>query len=188
MKILIAPHDDDAELFAAFTCLRERPLVVVCTDSIIQQSRGLPVDAAQRHLESLGALAELWVKPVFLNIPDTLPVIQMQNAAVDKLAKLYADLGVTEVWAPAFAHGGHDHHNSIAVAAGIVSPHLIKRRYLTYANGRKQTDGEKVMPDVGDYIARKLRALTHHRSQMNLDPRMGCWSHFLGGLEEYYER
>ena len=32
MKILLAPHNDDEALFAAYTIMREHPLVIVVTD------------------------------------------------------------------------------------------------------------------------------------------------------------
>lgn len=187
-KLLIAPHDDDAELFAAFTCLRERPVVVVCTDAIVQWERGLPVTAELRHTESRAALAELFVHPIFLGIPDTATFFDMYKQACAEFEKLKAGNRIESVWAPMFAYRGHDHHNAIALAASVVFGLQMKERYLTYANGAKQRDGKKSMPAEGDWISRKLRALSHHRSQMNLDPRMGCWPHFMGDLEEFYGR
>jgi len=33
MKLLLSPHNDDECLFAAYTLMREKPLVIVVTDS-----------------------------------------------------------------------------------------------------------------------------------------------------------
>jgi hypothetical protein len=36
VKLLLAPHNDDETLFAAYTCLRERPKVVVILRSFVR--------------------------------------------------------------------------------------------------------------------------------------------------------
>jgi hypothetical protein len=40
VKVFLSPHHDDETLFGAFTLLRERPLVVIVTDSYVQFNRG----------------------------------------------------------------------------------------------------------------------------------------------------
>ena len=39
-SIFLAPHNDDEALFGSFTIIREKPLVVIITDSWIQPNRG----------------------------------------------------------------------------------------------------------------------------------------------------
>lgn len=60
MKLLISPHNDDETLFAAFTIMRERPVVLVVFDSEVQVLRGFAdCDAVTRRNETMHAMAEL---------------------------------------------------------------------------------------------------------------------------------
>lgn len=190
MNLLIAPHDDDAELFAAFTCLEKKPLVLVCTDSHVQRLRGFPVSADGRHEESRKGLAELGVTPLYLGVPDDLDPETMGKAmhrAIEALIKPGGALeDVTDVWTPYRCLTGHAHHNTATNVAKSFWDDKIRDYYLTYDRLGKQMSTRRVDPLSGDWIAAKLRALSHHRSQMNMSPGMGCWPHFLGGLEEYY--
>ena len=176
-KILVSIHNDDAALFAAFTCLRERPLVVVVFDGYNQAARGLPVTWQQRREEDTAALRELGCYVEFLAFPDDVPVqAQAVTAAIQ-------NFGPTEVWAPARETDGHPQHNLVAVACDSLP---VIDRYLTYTGAGKSTSGRPVEILDGEWIAKKLRALSCYRSQMNLDPRMGCVAHFCRGLYEYY--
>ena len=60
MKVFISPHNDGECLFGSFTIQREKPLVVIVFDSVVQVMRGHPeCDAVTRREESLRALEEL---------------------------------------------------------------------------------------------------------------------------------
>ena len=56
MKLFLSPHPDDETLFGAFTLMREKPLVVIITDSYIQQNRGENITPQQRFQESVNAM------------------------------------------------------------------------------------------------------------------------------------
>jgi len=66
-QILIAPHNDDEVLFAAYTLMRNRLHVVIVTDSYIQEERGdIGCDAETRRQESIKACALLGCSVSFL--------------------------------------------------------------------------------------------------------------------------
>ena len=70
-KILFAPHNDDEALFTSFICMREKPLVVIVTDSWKQFNRGeKDITAEVRRNESVEAMKILGCQVVFLGIPD----------------------------------------------------------------------------------------------------------------------
>ena len=65
--LLLEPHHDDATLFAAYTCLREKPLVVtVLSDSRTQAG----VTGAEREAESVAAMEILGCERVSLGFTD----------------------------------------------------------------------------------------------------------------------
>jgi hypothetical protein len=93
VKILIDPHGDDAALFAAYTCLRERPLVLVPLLSVPEEE----VDVAMRHLgcvwqrcplQELGAFTADEVFAPALEV-DGLPE---HNLVANMISKLYGEV------------------------------------------------------------------------------------------------
>ena len=62
MKLLLSPHNDDECLFAAYTLMREKPLVVIITDSDAHLVEG--ITAHQRREESRRAV-NCWVCRLF---------------------------------------------------------------------------------------------------------------------------
>jgi len=68
MKLLLSPHNDDECLFAAYTLMREKPLVIIVTDSDAQLAEG--ITAQQRREESIRACELLSVPVVFLGLKD----------------------------------------------------------------------------------------------------------------------
>lgn len=186
MNLFLSPHNDDETLFGALTILRERPQVCVVFDSYVQPSRGIPgCDCDIRREETFAALRELTGTPgaSFLGYRDD------RGCPVDHLAiELYERFGnAKRVWAPAFEVGGHDQHNLVALAADKAFAGKEVIHYLTYQRGKgdKSRGGTEVLPRSGDDIARKLRALACYTSQMQMDPRLGCWPWFMGDLKEY---
>lgn len=193
MKLFLSPHNDDETLFGALTIMRERPTVCVVFDSYVQPSRGIPgCDAETRRAETCAALRVLtedrdagWpvVAENFLGLRDDGPMTSVVIASY--LVEAYRHLNIEQVWAPAFEEGGHDQHNLVAQAADPAFPGKVKH-YLTYTRpGGKSRHGYEVMPRSGDDIARKLRALACYTSQLQIDPRLGCWPHFMRDLSEY---
>lgn len=188
MKLLIGTHDDDIELFAAFTAIREQPTVMICLDSRTQVIRGLPnCETHIRRKESLEGLADLLKHRCDLIEcavwDSSAPADIEQNLRVKWRSLPTPD----QVWAPAVEAGGHHHHNLVGKLAAETWPGRVTH-YLSYTGRGKSTGGIPVKIEDGEWIARKLRAMSRHVSQMNMDPRMGCWPHFVRGIEEYYQR
>lgn len=183
MAIFVAPHNDDETLFGAFTILREKPLVVIVYDGHLQADRGLPVTWHERRAETSSALNILGgATACFLGIPDNDPGV---TPAMIR-AKLLETLGKIDetVFAPAWEFDGHEQHNLVAEAIEDASN---VRRYLTYTrHAGKSTGGRPVPIGLRGWIPRKLAALACYQSQFDLDPRMGCYPHFLRSQEEYY--
>lgn len=180
MKLLISPHDDDHALFGAFTCLREHPILVVVFDGHVQQKRGLPVSWQERALETAIAADILECSRVVrLGFSDAGPLPSPQEV----LDAIHSQVSDIDHWyLPAEEEGGHDQHNLVAQ----IVPVRNCTRYLTYTTKGKSTSDNPVKILSGTMIAQKLQALSVYQSQMNLDPRMGCWQHFLRDQTEYY--
>lgn len=183
-KILLSPHDDDVALFCAFTALIERPQVVVVFDGYVQADRGLNITAQQRARETENACKVMGLDPpmrLWLRDNDaTVTTQRIADRLRDRLSS-HLDDGINDVerWmVPAWEEKGHHQHNLVAQLGGQV-------RYLTYTTEGKSTQGKLVLPPHGEAIAIKLRAMACYLSQMTLDPRCGCWPHFLRDLNEY---
>lgn len=191
MKLFLAPHNDDETLFGAWTVLRERPTVCVVFDSFVQPSRGVEYcDAETRRIETERALRVLTGDPDIDGMEVPLEFLGLSDAATHHAVALGKILmarfpDVRRVWAPAYENGGHDQHNVLADAAELAFPGKVTH-YLTYTRtGGKSRGGTEVLPRSGDDIARKLRAMACYTSQLQLDPRLGCWPHFMRDLSEY---
>lgn len=196
MKLFLSPHNDDETLFGAFTIMRERPEVCIVFDSFVQPSRGISgCDMLIRRRETVRALSALtlmldWhgaiknqaVEPRFLALSDEL------NYAPEALARClgtYRDVA-EEVWIPAVEPDGHLQHNLVGQVGLEVFSNAKVHRYLTYSRrSGKSRGGVEVLSRSGDEIARKLRALACYTSQLQMDPRLGCWPWFMGDLKEY---
>jgi len=180
VKIVLSPHNDDSELFASFTCIRENPLVVVVLRSFVQESRGTGITWQQRETETEAALAELgvsdWEQWEFRDDQPDWAAIR------DWLADRFPD--PEQVYAPAFDLEGHPHHNAVAEIAGALWPGRVTF-YSTYRNGRGRVPtGHPVRVEDGAWILRKLRALACYESQI-LEPSTG--HHFTAALDEWYQ-
>lgn len=188
LKLLLSPHNDDAVLFACFTLLCERPQVITVFDSYAQPARGLEYcDAETRRREDEAAMEILGLQPpVFLGVPDDLGVLEAAKIVEAKLQVLADTTEFEQVWYPACEERGHTQHNIVGLAASSLWSG-IGRRYCTYKRGAGKTRGEEVLPDHGHWLALKHRALACYESQMNMDPRMGCWPWFIDDLRESVE-
>lgn len=178
--VFLSPHDDDHALFGAFTCIREKPTVVVVFDSYVQKERGLPITREQRLSETDRACEQLGCKlPIRLGFRDTdLSVSPMKIWL--RLDEMAVGLSNRTIYAPADEPNGHPQHNMVSVAAGRDA---IK--YLTYTTAGKSTSPREVKIEDPRWIAMKLRALACYESQFL--PAAGCVEHFIGrSLQEYY--
>lgn len=179
MKILVSPHNDDESLFAAFTILREKPLVLVVFDSYVQPALGIPgTDAETRRNETRAACEILGVQCEFLGFRDDGTPGPMH------VKRLIQQHNPTQVWCPAYEEGGHDHHNLVAHACNGLPG--VEERYLTYRRGfGKSTSARKVAYEP-EWVGLKLRALACYRSQWH--PQTGCAPHFIDScLSEFYQ-
>ncbi len=173
--VFVAPHNDDETLFGAFTLLREKPHVIVCLRSMVQELRGCGITYRQREAETEAALRTLRV-PSWeqWEILDSEPDWELIGERLRRL-----DAG--HVFAPAFEDGGHDHHNTIAELAARVF-HGRLTAYLTYTHEKRSTNGQLV-PFESEWIELKLMALLCYRSQIL---ERSTRDHFLYPQYEYY--
>lgn len=158
MKLFLAPHNDDEALFAAFTLLRERPLVVVVTDSHVQFKRGDGITADQRWAETLAACQVLGCPAFRLGLrDDSLTEVEIRTA----LARFG---GFEYVYAPAM-QGGHAHHDMVCKAARAVFP--VRIEYCTYSvtRGSYANEGGRRIDPTAEERRLKLAALAAYTSQ-----------------------
>lgn len=179
-SLLLDPHGDDGALFAAFTILREKPHVIVCLRSQLQENRGTGIKAAIREAETSEALQLLGVTaweqwPIPDDKPDWVAVSRLMEQA-------RADLNPDRVYAPEFEVGGHDHHNAVAeIAARVFGPERVVS-YLTYVRGSARSDWAAEVEPEPDWIAAKHRALACFGSQIR-EPSTRPW--FMDSLREW---
>jgi LmbE family N-acetylglucosaminyl deacetylase len=164
VKLLLSPHDDDNALFAAFTCMRERPLVIVCLDSHIQPNRGeLGCSPIQRAAETKAAAEVLGVDIFRLGLSDATAT----EATIE--AQLLAGFSSTNdiVYAPA-EQGGNIHHDMIArVARRVFGRHVVE--YTTYTKTELWTRGEAEVIPTDAELQRKHHALGFYESQIRVN-------------------
>lgn len=160
MKLFLSPHNDDETLFGAYTLLREKPLVVICTDSYIQQNRGEDITAIQRWQETVNAMKILGCSVMRLGLRDD---VLDEMALIDKLVCFK---NFEEVYAPA-EQGGNAQHDLISQAAKIVFRDNLTL-YSTYAKGEWYTPGDKEVQMLKAYPELKEKALACYQSQLQL--------------------
>lgn len=182
-SLLLAPHGDDEVLFAAFTCIRERPHVIVCTQDDDPEVRGprsyettcaittlgcshheWPMSPKNFDLEQARTWLKLWDSPRHSTVPD-------------------------KVYAPAVSEEGHEDHNLIgSLAVEVFGPARVIP-YLTYGpRGQRQREGMEIVPTPAE-IQRKLKALACYRTQIE-NAMTRPWFFDLLDLREWlsYER
>ena len=161
MKLLLSPHNDDECLFAAYTLMREKPLVIIVTDSDANLAES--VTAQQRRDESRQACELLGVPVVFLGLKDG--TLEQQKADLIRRLEPFATQTWEHVYAPAF-QGGHRDHDALSdVVSTMFSPVSY---YATYAEGKLYTPvGREIIP-TAEEVDRKNRALDCYPSQIRL--------------------
>jgi LmbE family N-acetylglucosaminyl deacetylase len=176
--LLLSPHNDDEALFAAFTCVRERPHVIVCLRSAVQERRGYGITAAVREAETdramriLGCSWEQWPYPD--DVVDW-PAIEARLRDLD--------VRYGRVYAPApEAQEGHAHHDTLGYIADRVFGAENVTHYLTYNAQGRSTSGIPV-PIEDAWVELKLMALACYRSQLG---HASCVEHFLRDQHEWY--
>lgn len=186
MDLLLAPHNDDEALFAAFTCLRYKPHVAVCLRSFKQdrnwQRRELETSKAMRLL---GCTWEQW------DIPDNAPNWPFVKALVERAAWKYDRCFAPY---PRFSWNGWTGSGDVPPDGvcqhdriGEIAQTVFGDRYtgyLTYTKAGKDVHGDPV-PFEPEWPLLKLQALLCYESQIR---RPEIVPHFLGDLNEYYAR
>lgn len=172
--LLLEPHQDDAILFASFTCLRHEPLVV----TVLGDARNQPgVTGAMRDEENARAFRELGLDPpVSWDYRDDEP--DWHDIEGDLVA--LRGRGFDRVFAPWPESKGHQQHNEVGDLCSFVFGRRVEF-YTTYQfGGPKTRAGTEVSPDP-DWIGRKHRALACFYSQVSVGPRR----FFMEDLREY---
>jgi LmbE family N-acetylglucosaminyl deacetylase len=162
MKLFLSPHNDDETLFGAFTLLRERPLVVIITDSFIQEQRDARITWQRRRRETMDAMTHLGCSTVFLGLRDDL----LRQVDIETALRNFS--GFEEIYAPA-RQGGHPHHDMVHDAAQAVFRDGRTRPvtlYSTYSKFRfYANEGERaIVGNVAEWIL-KRSALACYPSQ-----------------------
>jgi len=161
MKLLLSPHNDDECLFAAYTLMRERPLVIIVTDSDAHLSDG--VTAQQRREESRRACELLGVPVVFLGMKDG--ALEQQKTDLKRRLEPFASQPWIHVYAPAI-QGGHKDHDALGdVVSSMFSPVSY---YATYAQGECFSPLGREIEPTPEEVDRKNRALDCYPSQIRL--------------------
>lgn len=160
MDVFISPHNDDETLFGAYTLMREKPLVVIVTDSWIQPLRGdRGCSAGERWDETSKACEILGCKPVRLGIRD-------DSLTEEGLIQAFQELvNVERVWAPAI-QGGNWQHDLIGKIAKATWKHCVQ--YTTYTKTELWTKGDIEIIPTEEEKELKLKALNCYTSQINL--------------------
>lgn len=160
-SVIISPHNDDESLFTAYTCIRERPLVVVVTDSYIQPNRGdRGCSADERAAETAAACRILGCPFLRLGIPDN----DLTEEAL--LERLKGFIGFEKVYAPAI-QGGNWQHDLVGKVAGELFKNTIQ--YTTYTKTELWTKGNIEIVPTEEEKAIKNKALACYQSQLNLN-------------------
>jgi len=169
VSLLLSPHDDDSCLFAAFTCLRERPDVVIIADSFLQTIRGeVGCSSEERASETKAAHEILGCRIVRCGLRDDNLVF---DQVTDALSKLFCD-GC--VYTPAL-ESGHPHHDMVTLAAVKVFGAERLRCYSTYSRHSRYcgTDlhpvGTTHIEWTRPELALKERALACYESQLRVN-------------------
>ena len=158
--IFLAPHNDDEALFAAFTLMRHRPLVIVATDSFIQPERGdVGCTAEIRRQETINAMAIIGCPVVFLGIKDT-------ELTEDILRERLKPFNPEMIYVPAI-QGGNAQHDLV----GKVGMELFGskcERYTTYTKTELYTTGSWEVKPVHNELEIKEKMLACYKSQLAL--------------------
>jgi len=164
-SLFLSPHDDDQALFGAFTCLRERPLVVVCFDSYVQPNRGeVGCSAEERARETYVASQFLGCSVLRLGLRDD-SILPFAGNALERALFQFQNIGT--VYAPS-RQGGNWHHDLVHDRARAVFEGRVVE-YTTYTKTELWTTGAREVIGTPDEHARKLTALKCYPSQWRIN-------------------
>jgi glycosyltransferase involved in cell wall biosynthesis/LmbE family N-acetylglucosaminyl deacetylase len=158
--ILLSVHNDDESLFAAYTLMRLRPLVIVITDSFIQPNRGdIGCTAEIRRQETIEAMKIAGCPVVFLGIKDT-------ELTSEILKERLIGFDPEKVYVPAI-QGGNAQHDLV----GQVAMELFGKkceRYTSYTKTELYTTSNWEVVPTQNEIDKKNKMLDCYKSQLAL--------------------
>lgn len=159
--IFLSPHNDDESLFGSYTLIRERPLVVVVTDSYIQPLRGdIGCEQEVRRQETIEAMKIAGCPVLFLGIPD---MVLDQNILRERLK----GINPARVYAPAIHEGGNVHHNIVGKVALEMFGDRCER-YTSYSSTELYIEGNFEVKPTQEEKNVKGKMLACYTSQVNL--------------------
>lgn len=162
--LLFQPHYDDAVLFASYTLLDVKPIVVTVFGG--ETTQYPVVTSRQRQEENTQALRSLGIPGwQIIDLPHSEQDpnwVDARNDMVDLINRYHPDL----VWAPwPELENGHDQHDFVG---GVVGSHSVPRFYATYRRGSARTQTPQEVYPQHDWYARKFAAMACYTSQINL--------------------
>lgn len=159
--ILISAHNDDESLYAAYTLMRIKPLVIVCTESFIQPERGdFGCDAETRRNETIAAMKLVGCPVVFLGIKDT----ELTEEILSERLKYF---NPETVYIPAL-QGGNPQHDMVNRVAMKLFGRKRCEQYCTYTPTELYTTGGwELTPSLAE-IELKNKMLDCYKSQLQL--------------------
>lgn len=166
-SVLFAPHSDDEALFASYTIMREKPLVVIVTDGTSHQEK-FGIDINDRRAETLLAMHHLGVSVEFLGISEGSMGENSLASLVklDEVSKKYPN--IERVYAPA-KQGGHPHHDILCYSAQKI---FGKRclYYSTYSKESLKLIGQIEITPTEEEKKKKEEILSFYKSQIKINP------------------
>jgi len=158
--MLLSPHHDDESLFAAFTLIRHKPLVIICTSAYIQSERGDEGCTDEiRTKETIEAMKIAGCPVVFLGIKDT----ELTEEILRERLKVFKP---EMIYAPAI-QGGNIQHDIV----GKVAKELFGdkcEQYTTYTKTELYTTGNFEIKPTHSELELKEKMLNCYESQLNL--------------------
>jgi len=161
-KMFLAPHNDDEALFGAFTIMREKPLVVIATDSYVQQLRGDGITAEQRRLETKRAMEKLGVESYFLGIPDSKCTKEL---LIDRLKTAPEKIRNAKLIFAPMIEGGNKIHDIVGEVAEEVFDNVL--HYSTYTKTRPYPEGDIEVKPTQKEQELKIEILEEYSTQKN---------------------
>lgn len=151
-KFLISPHSDDAPLFAAYTIMREKLLVITVTHATMQGDNG-----NERAMEDYKAMKILGAPICFMGIDE-------DKLTEEILIEKFLPFAVnSEAWLPEEIEDGNPQHNLITKT--LKKMFWKVHFYKTYSGLESRTIGKEVIP-TPEELALKKRAMLCYQTQI----------------------
>jgi len=155
-KIFLAPHNDDETLFGAYIIMKEKPFVVICTDSHSKE-KNIIVTRRNESREAMDILgAEVW----FLGIPNFADAKMFRAMLEIRLSRLD---NVETVYAPNI-DSSNIHHKVLGEVAKELFDNVIF--YDTYKDSYGTTGIGKKVKHTAKMKLLKTKAMLKYKSQI----------------------